>query len=60
MKEDLLKFIRKYVDIQQVYDAVDCMYYQRVPLSYADSSLHDKLIDLLDEYGYDNNLKEDW
>lgn len=60
MNQELIKHISSQVDMDQVNLAIKRMEYDRAPLYHVDPSLYDEIVDLLEEYGEDNDLPEGW
>lgn len=60
MKQEIIDFVSGQVDIDRVKLAIKYMELNRAPLYRVDSGLYDTIIDLLEEYGEENNLTEGW
>lgn len=55
-----IEFIKSQINIDDLSNAVSKSFYHKQPLHMTDSNLHDKIYDLLEEYGQDNDLPENW
>lgn len=60
MEKELIEYIRREVDMNEVRYALGIMDRDRCPLSLVRGGLHDRIVDLLEEYGQDHDLPEGW
>lgn len=58
--EKAIEFIRERVDIYYINFCVSSAMRMRCTVSQVDAIMADEIIDLLEEYGQDNNLPEGW
>ena len=58
--EKALQYVRENVNEIEVSLAIDKMDKWRCPLAQANCSLADRIYDLMEEYGEDNDLPEGW
>lgn len=58
--EKAIENVRRNVDMQDVFSAKINMGINREPLYRVNASLCDKIYDLMEEYGSDNDLPEGW
>lgn len=56
----MLEHIRKNVDMDEVRLAIKRMYKERSSFGHVNPTLHDQIYDLLEEYGEENDLPEEW
>lgn len=58
--EKALDYVRNKVDMDYINYMVCKAMEMRCPTSYVDPILSDDIVDLLEEYGQDNDLPENW
>lgn len=58
--EKALKYVKENLDQELVGDVLETMSEWRVPLSMVDCGIEDDIHDLMEEYGFDNDLAEGW
>ena len=58
--QQAIEFIKSQIELDKLADAVSKSMYHKQPLHITDNNLHDKIYDLLEEYGEDNDLPEGW
>lgn len=55
-----IDYVRSHVDMDEVRLAIKKMDEQREPLFRVNSQLSDSIYDLMEEYGQDHDLPENW
>ena len=55
-----IDYVRSHVDMDEVRLAIKKMDEQREPLFIVNSQLSDSIYDLMEEYGQDHDLPENW
>ena len=58
--EKAIEYVREHIDMERVDIARGYMYLHRTPLHIEDAELGDIIYDLMEEYGQDNDLPENW
>lgn len=59
MKE-AIEYIKSQIDLDELAHSYSKSLYRKVPLHLTDSDLCNQIYDLLEEYGEDNELPENW
>lgn len=55
-----IMYVAENLDQESVGDVLETMAEWRVPLSMVDCGIEDDIADLMEEYGFDNDLSEGW
>lgn len=58
--EAAIKYVRENIELEELDRAREEAFYYRKPIRLVNAELYEDIVDLLEEYGEDNDLPEGW